>query len=82
MKYFRKHTETANAAQWYSLHLQSNLFGGFDVICRWGRVDSPRRREQVEPFSSQQEAICRLDTLSAERIRRGFVLVAPLKLAA
>jgi len=82
MKYFRKHPEALKAAKWYSLHLQSNLFGGFDVICRWGRVDNPRRTERIEPFSTQHEAITRLESLSVERVRSGFALIPPLSLAA
>ena len=82
MKYFRKVPEPLKAAKWYSLHLQTNVFGGFDVICRWGRVDSPRRTERVEPFSTQTEAIQHLERLSVERVQRGFSLIPPLRLAA
>ena len=82
MKYFRKTINASKPPKWYSLHLQYNIFGGFDVICRWGVLNNPRRNERVEPFPTEHEAVKRLELLSLQRISRGFSLISPIKAAA
>lgn len=58
------------------------MFGGCDVVCRWGRVDNPRRTERIEPFATQGEAFRHLEELSMQRLQKGFTRIPPLSMAA
>jgi predicted DNA-binding WGR domain protein len=75
MRYFHRPAENQKNVRWYTLHLQPDLFGGYDVICRWGRVGRKTVSERLERFSSAQHAKLRLNSLSALQIESGFVEV-------
>jgi predicted DNA-binding WGR domain protein len=82
MKYFRKEFGSSQSTRWYSLHLQTTVFGGVDVVCRWGTVSTSRRGERVETFPDPKEALKRLQHLSRRRMSRGFSEIPQLQYAA
>lgn len=34
-------------ARRYTVHVQPSLFGGVDVVCEWGRIDTMRRPRRL-----------------------------------
>ena len=38
MIYLRSVDQSQNRYRWYTMHLQPCLFGGVDVVRRWGRI--------------------------------------------
>ena len=75
MRYFHRPAKEKKNVRWYTLHLQPDLFGGYDLICRWGRIGRKTVSEKLERFTSVQHARMRLNTLSALQIENGFVEV-------
>lgn len=72
MRYFHRPAQDQKNVRWYTLHLQPDLFGGYDVICRWGRIGRKTVSERLERFASVQHARLRLNSLSAQQIENGF----------
>ena len=60
--------------RFYALALQPTLFGGVDVIRRWGRVGTRGRGQAlVESFADQDAARSALETWTMKKRRRGYI---------
>lgn len=60
--------------RYYALALQPTLFGGVDVIRRWGRLGTQGGGQVlVESFADQDAARIALETWTAKKRRRGYL---------
>lgn len=60
--------------RYYALGLQPTLFGGVDVVRRWGRLGTQGGGQVlVESFANQDAARIALQTWTAKKRRRGYV---------
>ena len=60
--------------RYYALAVQPTLFGGVDVIRRWGRIGTQGRgQELAERFADQAAAEAALETWKAKKRRRGYI---------
>ena len=66
-----------NKRRWYAVHLQRNLFGSDDLICRWGRIGfsgfQQSRLLELSPEATRTE----LARISRLRTSRGYRIVSP-----
>lgn len=73
MRYFHRPALNQKDVRWYTLHVQPDLFGGFDLVCRSGRIGRRKVCEELERFGSVHLAQRRLSVLSSMRLESGFV---------
>lgn len=65
-------------ARWYTLQLQARLFGGMDVVCRWGRIGNAGGAELRKEFATAEEADRQAALILRRRRRSGYLqIVAP-----
>ena len=65
-----------NRARWYTLAVQPRLFGGVDVIRRWGRLGNNGGSEMSEAFDTEEQAATRVDAIIRQRLARGYQVVS------
>jgi predicted DNA-binding WGR domain protein len=53
--YLEKHDAEKNLHRFYVLSIQPNLFGGWSVIRRWGRIGSHRGRQKIDLYCVWQD---------------------------
>ena len=59
-------------ARFYSLSVQPNLFGGYSLICEWGRIGQRGGRIHIKLCDSEAEARAAWDKKLREKQRRGY----------
>jgi predicted DNA-binding WGR domain protein len=66
-----KHDAELNQHRFYALSVQPHLFGGWSLLCEWGRIGSPGqvRIAMHESENAAQEAF---DKKRREKQRRGY----------
>lgn len=67
---------TTNRFRWYSLQLQPRLFGGVDLIRRWGRLGQTGGTERIDHLPDQSTAALHIHRTLRVRERHGYVRVA------
>ena len=60
-----------NVACFYALMIEGDLFGRIVLVRHWARVGS-RRRERVDLYANQDEAVTAMGKLAAAKGRRGY----------
>ena len=69
--YMERSDHTRNLARFYQVEIQPTLFGGWAMICRWGRIGTYGRAQQ-EWFPSLPEAKAAQARSVARKLRRGY----------
>jgi len=71
MIYLERHDTARNMARFYCLTVERNLFGGWSLVCDWGRIGRTRqtRIALYDTLQSAQEAYARK---LREKQRRGY----------
>jgi predicted DNA-binding WGR domain protein len=61
-------------ARWYALSLEPTLFGGVDLVRRWGRLGTRAQRpaRRAEHYPDAAAALAGLERALAHRVRRGY----------
>lgn len=59
--------------QWYSIHVQPGLFGGIELMIRWGTMGHQHRSGRREFYENELDAQQRMDSLCRQRRRQGFI---------
>lgn len=62
-----------NMRRFYRLTIQSDLFGGANLVREWGRIGS-RGRSLVERHEDEGKAVTALLKLASAKRRKGYVL--------
>ena len=62
----------SNAAQFYMLTLERDLFGNVVVTRQWGRVGTAGR-QITQPYPTMGEAVEAMTVLAAAKRKRGYV---------
>jgi predicted DNA-binding WGR domain protein len=60
-----------NAARFYALMIERDLFGRIVLVRRWGRIGT-RGRERSEEHPSETEATAAMEKLAAAKRQRGY----------
>ncbi len=60
-----------NMARFYGLSVEPSLFAEHALVRRWGRIGTIGQ-SLTEFYSSESEAVLRLEALSAQKRRRGY----------
>ena len=61
-----------NMARFYTLSIQPNLFGGYSLIRRWGRIGS-RGQIKVKLFDNDQDAVKAHKFVTHSKLKRGYL---------
>ena len=69
--YMERSDYTVNLARFYQVEIQPTLFGGWAVICRWGRIGTYGSMRQ-DWFVSLPEAQIAQTSRVARKFRRGY----------
>ena len=64
-----------NRFRFYVLHLSPNLFGGWSLERRWGRIGARNPRRRIHLCESREEAKALLARHLYNRPRRGYEVV-------
>ena len=72
--YFQSIDPTRNRFRWYLLDLQPDLFGGVNLVRRWGRIGSPGKASS-EHFADHEAANAALDAAVQRRRKRRYHVV-------
>ncbi len=73
--YFRSIDPSANRFRWYSLEIQPCLFGGVDLIRRWGRIGQHGGAQRADNFPDEQTAAVHVQKAIRRREQRDYVQV-------
>jgi predicted DNA-binding WGR domain protein len=66
-----KHDPVRNLHRYYALEIAPNLFGGFSLICTWGRIGQSGQ-SKIDLCASEAEAHARYRQKLHEKQRRGY----------
>lgn len=69
--HLRRADPARNLARFYSLTLQCSLFGGHDLVRRWGRIGT-HGTTLIESFADEGAALAALERLAERKRRRGY----------
>lgn len=69
--YIERKDATRNMARFYSLEIDSNLFGEICLTRRWGRIGA-RGQSSAHQFSREDDAIRLFLDLARRKLRRGY----------
>ncbi len=69
--YIERRDATCNMARFYSIEIDSNLFGEICLIRRWGRIGA-RGQSAAHQFSREDDAIRLFLDLTRRKLRRGY----------
>lgn len=75
MIYLQSIKPAENRFRWYSLHVQPTLFGGVDLIRRWGRLGSSGGSERIDHFADEESATRHIKRIVRRRERHDYVPV-------
>ena len=70
--YFEKHDDSKNQHRFYAMSIDRNLFGGWSVIRRWGRIGSRRGRQKIDLYDDLESARRALEKKEHEKLRRDY----------
>ena len=70
--YFEKHVDEKNQHRFYVLSIDRNLFGGWSLIRRWGRIGSRRGRQKIDLYDDLESAQGLFQKKEREKLRRGY----------
>ena len=70
--YFKSIDPTPNRFRWYTLDLQPDLFGGVNLVCRWGRIGQRGGSVRSEHFADEGAANAALERALERRKTRGY----------
>ena len=62
-----------NIHRYYYLHIQSTLFGEWDVVRQWGRVGQRGGQQRVDHYPSYDEAKRRYEALCQLRKKHHYL---------
>ena len=62
---------------WYSMHVQVDLFGGADLVCRWGCLGRAGCRQKHQRFDNESQAQEAMEDLLARHLQGGYRHAAP-----
>jgi len=71
MRRFEKIDAAKNMSRYYQLQVLPDLFGGFVLVCEWGRIGR-QGQEQRHHFATMEEAVKALEQRSQKRERRNY----------
>jgi predicted DNA-binding WGR domain protein len=71
MLYFQSIDPSRNRFRWYLLDLQADLFGGVNLVRRWGRIGRPGRTSS-EHFPDESAASSALAVEVRRRAKHGY----------
>ncbi|MGJ0505946.1 MAG: WGR domain-containing protein [Methylocystis sp.] len=74
--HLRRVDASRNMRRFYSLDIVADLFGGFLLLRRWGRIGA-RGQVAAERYDSAAQAMDALRRRLRRKTRRGYVSVAP-----
>ncbi|MBL8303064.1 MAG: WGR domain-containing protein [Ideonella sp.] len=60
------------ATRYYTLRIQQNLFGTWELLKVWGGRRSRHGRHQVVPAETREEAVNLLESECRRRVQRGY----------
>ncbi|MFK0278756.1 WGR domain-containing protein [Ensifer sp. NPDC090286] len=69
--YIERRDASRNMARFYSIEIESTLFGGVCLTRRWGRIGA-RGRSAAHQFSKEEEAIRLFLELARRKRNRGY----------
>ncbi|WP_104668368.1 WGR domain-containing protein [Ensifer adhaerens] len=69
--YVERTDATRNMARFYSIEIDSNLFGEICLTRRWGRIGA-RGHSAAHQFSQEGDAIRLFLNLTRRKLRRGY----------
>jgi hypothetical protein len=61
--------------RYYHAHLDNDLFGGWTLVLAWGGLRNRRGNMLVNPVSSYEDGLQRIQAIDKRRGRRGYCLV-------
>lgn len=73
--WFNNRWENPDKKRYYQTILQQNLFGDWEIVKVWGRINSNLGRHMVEPCDSYKSAISRLEQINKLRVKRGYTAI-------
>jgi len=70
--YLEKHNDEKNQHRFYVLAIDRNLFGGWSVIRRWGRVGNRGGRLKIDLYDDFSSAQRGFEKKTREKRKRGY----------
>lgn len=70
--YLTRHQAGRNIHRFYYLSVQPDLFGGWSLWRRWGRVGHHGGQARVDAYSTEGEALDRQSQLMADKVKKGY----------
>lgn len=70
--YLEKHNDEKNQHRFYVLAIDRNLFGGWSVIRRWGRVGNRGGRQKIDLYDDLATAQRVFQKKTREKRKRGY----------
>ena len=70
--YLEKHNIEKNLHRFWAISVQPNLFGGWSVIRRWGRVGSRGGRQKIDLYDDLESAKQVFQKKEREKLQRDY----------
>ena len=70
--YFEKHNDEKNLHRFYAMSIDRNLFGGWSLVRRWGRIGNRGGRQKIDLYDTLETAQGLFDKKEREKLRRGY----------
>ncbi len=61
--------------RWYAVTWGPTLFGGWAVVCTWGRLGTDWSQQQVHEFDDEEKAVVEAEAQIRQRLKRGYTAV-------
>ncbi len=70
--HLEKHHPEKNQHRFYALSINPNLFGGWSVIRRWGRIGSRTGGQKIDLYDDLESAQMGFKKKEKEKLRRDY----------
>lgn len=75
--YLVENRRRRHGVRWYSMHVQMDLFGGSDLVCRWGCLGRAGCRENRQRFVNETQAQEAMQELLQRKLQGGYMHATP-----
>ncbi len=70
--YLEKHNDEKNIHRFWTISVQPNLFGGWSVVRRWGRIGGRAGRLKIDLYDDLEAAKQVFQKKEREKLRRDY----------
>ena len=75
VRLFVKVEPEQDVRRWCAVTWGPTLFGGWAVVCVWGRLGTDWSQRQVREFDDEEEAMAEAEDQIRQRLKRGYTVV-------